>query len=90
MLDYISLNANALIVTFVTAFALVICSRVYSKARKENPEIRIPKQTMSIIWSLWAVAVLGWFLSNGRANLVPKQTIDHSVIDSRINNQLSK
>ena len=90
MLDYISLNANALMVAFVTALALVICSRVVSKARKVNPETKVPKQTMSIIWSLWAVVVVGWFLSNGRANLVPKQTIDHSVIDSRIKNQTSK
>ncbi|MEI7985175.1 MAG: hypothetical protein WCI55_06065 [Armatimonadota bacterium] len=90
MLDYISLNANALMVAFVTGLALVICSMVNSKARKQNPETKIPKQTMSIIWSLWAVAVLGWFLANGRANLVPKQTIDRSVIDSRINSQTSK
>ena len=90
MLDYISLNANALIVAVVTALALVVCSRVVSKARKENPENKISKQAMSFFWCLWAVVVIGWFLTNGRANLVPKQTIDHSVIDSRINNQISK
>ena len=90
MPDYISLNANALMLAFVTALALVFCSRMVSKARKENPEIKIPRQTMSIIWLVWAVLVIGWFLANGRANLVPKETIDHSVIDSRINNQTSK
>ena len=90
MLDYISLNANALIVTFMTGLALVICSRLASKARKENPDTKITKQSMSFIWILWAVGVLGWFLANGRANLIPKQTIDHSVIDSRINSQTSK